>query len=171
MIHLSRKIRLKKDARAGTTGLIPLSQIRAMAAVLDAAGNGLEESREAIMRFCRANKIELTVLYVDFGNAGTTCSDDTILSRDLNWYGCPSKEKAGTFLGKRFDCFICLSDSGRFCIEYLAKAADARFKLGIRAVSDDPYDVIVTPPTGSIEGGTSQKDLFLTMKGIIEKIR
>lgn len=166
-----RKIRLKKDARTIPTGLVPLSRIRSMAVVLDAAGNGLEESRDAIRKFCKANKIELTILYVDFTGKGNTSSDDTVYKNDLNWYGCPSACKTGTFLGKYYDCFICLSDSGKFCIEYLAKAADASFKLGVKAVRNNPYDVVVTPPGNSLPGTVSQKDLFLTMKSIIERIR
>ena len=168
---LFRRKRLTRDARKEATSFIPLSRIKAMAVVLDCNGKGLEECRETTRQVCKANKIELTILYVDFDGINITAPEDTIYKRDLNLYGYPSIEKSGTFLGKWFDCFICLSESDRFCIEYLAKAADATFKLGIRAIPDDAYDVIVAPPANNLPGSTSQKDLFLAMTGIMKKIR
>lgn len=166
-----RRRRLKKEARKEATAFLPLSAIKAMAVVLDCADNELDGCLEAIRKFCKVNQIELTVLYVDFEEKGNTERENTIYRRDLNLFGYPSTRKAGTFLGKWFDCFICLSDSSRFCMEYLSKAVDARFKIGVKPVYDDPYDIIVVPSENGTQGKSSQKDFFLTVKDIIEKIR
>lgn len=172
IVRWYRNRRLKRDSSRTPAGLIPLSGIMSMAAVLDAESPDLRECEEAVRKFCRKNLIELDVLYVDFRKrAEGTPEHATITRKDLNIFGIPSTSKAGEMLGKSFDLFVCLSGSGRFCIEYLSKAVDAGMKAGVRRLPGDPYQITLIPSSecGRQPEGTSTEK-FLTIRRILEKI-
>lgn len=173
ILGLVRKWRLRKDASKTETRFVPLDRIRSLAVVMDVSGHDFEKCRTEILRFCKSNKIELTLVYLDFNGRMVTDSDVTVFRKDLNIIGKPSRNKVGTLLGKEFDCFICLSDSERFCVEYISKAIDAKQKIGIRELPQSPYELTVAPSSENREPQhqTSQKELFLAIIDILDKIR
>ncbi len=189
-----RKRRLKKDRSDIATGLIPLKEIHSAAVLLDAAETGWAACAEKIKQFCKDSGIVLTMLFTDLRKPGKgvimeSDREQTIRRRDINWFGRPDLKKAALLTGKPVDLFLCLADNDSYCIEYLAKSAKARFKIGRRPFDGDPFDLIVAEslpdtdrePEGQeqTDGGAQERkntegsiveEIFRTITDIITKI-
>ncbi len=143
-----RKRRLRKDASTIRTGMIPLREIHSAAAVINIAEPGWDDCLKSLESFCKAGGISLSVLFIDLRKPGKgeetgSDRDRTITRKDINWFGRPDLKKAAIVTGHPTDLFLCLADDTSFCIEYLSRAAKARFKIGRKPFPDDPFDLIV----------------------------
>ncbi|MGN0189308.1 MAG: DUF6913 domain-containing protein [Candidatus Cryptobacteroides sp.] len=145
-----RKRRLRKDASQVPTGFIPLREVSRAAVLIDSSNPEWSSCGKLFREFCSRQGISPLVAYADFRKFNKevvpeTPREVTFTRKDLNIIGRPKKAKASLLVGEDCDVFLCLSASGRFCIEYLSKAVRARFKVGRKPFDGETYNLVVAP--------------------------
>ncbi|MCM1502437.1 MAG: hypothetical protein NC115_07205 [Bacteroidales bacterium] len=165
-----RKRCLEKETSSLPTGFMPAGSIKYMAVLIDADEPGFEKCRESIVEYCRANGIDLNLMYVDMRRSSRkdspTDKDATFLRSDVNWFGKPSAKKAALVRNYPCDLYICLSRNDGFCIEYISWVAEARFKIGRDRFRKDPFNIII----GENGQESSQDDVFKAIIDLLSKI-
>ena len=154
------------------TALLPLSQIRNALVLIDVEDPSFDACKGAVAAFLRENGIKGTLFFLDFrkidGNERLITSiTNTILRKDVNWYGEPSREKMALLEREAADLLISLTDRTDFSMEYLVKAVPARFKVGRRQLSGSLFDLVVKDPDGA---PGSEERSFVEMVNVLNKI-
>ena len=169
-----RKSVLKKYSSTVPTSILPLSKISTAVAFIDVEDTSFNECKDALMSFFRANSIKGEIFFFDFrkiisGERLITSITNTILKKDLNWYGKPSDEKIA-FLDSipEPDVLISLLPGADFTAEFAARYCKARFKIGRVRLPGDVFDLVVSDPSGKT---LSQAESFEAMKNLIGKIQ
>lgn len=167
-----RKRCLRKFSSNATTGIIPLSNIKSMAVFLDVEDQTYDECKNEILAFARDHNIHCEIFYFDFrriegGERLITSITNTVLKKDLNWYGRPCREKVDLMLSYESDLFISLIEGAPFPIRYMASCSNAKFKVGRKQIPGNVFDLVIKDPNGQ---EVSQADIFLEIRKIIEKI-
>ena len=161
---------LKKGASPEPTGLLPLHRVRSAVAFIDVEDTSFNECKNDILAFFRAHGIKGEVFFFDFRRISKderliTSITTTVLRKDLNWFGKPSKDKIQLLLQGEPDMFISLVSAESYAMEYMASCSRARYKIGRR--DSKVYDLVFcdTP-----EKPLSQKEAFGEIVKLMEKI-
>ena len=164
---------LKKYASDVPTCIVPVSKLHSAVAFIDVEDTSFDECKGLLVNFFRENNIKGEIFFFDFrhlseGERLITSITTTILRKDLNWFGRPSKEKVDLMLKDEPDLFISLIRKEEFPIEFMAKCSRARFKIGRRQLPGNTYDLVVSD---SRERPCSQADLFRQILVYLAKIK
>ena len=95
--NIFRRKFLRRYSSKQPTGLVPLSEIRSVSIVLDAQENGVDDCKEAALTYFKSKGMKVNVYFLDLSKKGEderqiTSLNNTILRKDLNWYGRPALE-------------------------------------------------------------------------------
>ena len=96
-----------------------------------------------------------------------TSITNTVLERDVNWYGKPSEEKMKLLENLNPELFISLIKGTDFPIEYMATCSRARFKIGRCQIPGRIFDMVVADAPGR---ETSQLEVFKGVKKYLRNI-
>ena len=145
---LLRRQSLKKNASPEPTGFVPLDKIRSAVAFINVEDTSFNECKNILMLFFREHNIKGDIFFFDFrklteGERLITSITTTILKKDLNWFGKPSREKVALMLDGEPDLFISLLPSTSFPIEFMAKCSRAHFKVGRVQLPGDTFDLVI----------------------------
>ncbi|MBR1706344.1 MAG: hypothetical protein IJ721_06100 [Bacteroidales bacterium] len=168
-----RRHSLKKYASPEPTGITPLGKIHSAVAFIDVEDTSFNECKNALMAFFRDHNIKGDIFFFDFrklseGERLITSITTTILKKDLNWYGRPSREKIDLMLSGEPDMFLSLLPVADFPIEFMAKCSKARFKVGRTQLSGDTFDLVVKDPA---DRPLSEAEVFKEMVRFLGKIQ
>ena len=156
------------------TGMLPLSRISTAVAFIDVEDTSFDECKLALMSFFRAHGIKGEIFFFDFrkiisGERLITSITNTILRKDLNWYGRPSAEKLALLDGLQgTDMLISLLPYGSFPAEFAARYCRASFKIGRVRLPGSVFDLVVADPAGKT---MSEAESFQAIKNILDKIQ
>ena len=167
-----RKNYLKKFTSTVPTGIMPIGKVRSAVAFIDVEDTTFDKCKEDILSFYRENGIKGEIFFFDFRKLDSqerliTSITNTILKRDLDWFGKPSAEKVDLMLGHNPDMFISLINSTDFPIEFMAKCSNARFKVGRRQLPGNTFDLVVSDPS---DRSLSEAEIFAGIKAYLVKI-
>jgi hypothetical protein len=142
-----RNRKIKKISKAIPTGIMPLSDISTVNVIIDVEEVGYDTLKENILAWSRNHGLKTCIYFFDFRKLGAnelllTSIQTTIAKRDLNWLGMPAYEKVAPLIETESDLFISLIDNGDFPIDFIAKCARARFKIGRNAYPGHVYDMV-----------------------------
>ena len=172
IIDFLRNRSLKKHGSQVHTNIPPLKDIRTAVTFIDVEDTSFDECKKDIMAFYRDNGIKGEVFFFDFRKISDTerlitSITNTILKKDLDIFGKPSKEKVDLMLGSNPDMFRSLVRSTDFPIEFMAKCSTARFKVGRIQLPGDPFDLVISEPEGKV---LSEAEIFQWVKAYLAKI-
>lgn len=167
-----RRRSLKKYSSSVQTGITPLSEIHSAVTFIDVEDPTFDICKEAILNFYRANGIKGDIFFFDFRKIGSeerliTSITTTVLKKDLNWIGKPSREKVDIMLGSRPDLFISLINGHDFPIEFMAKCSEAKFKIGRQQIPGSTFDLVISDPD---DKAYSEAEVFNAIKTYLNKI-
>ncbi|MCQ2139453.1 MAG: hypothetical protein MJZ09_03665 [Bacteroidales bacterium] len=162
---------LAKNGSKVPTHIVPLRDIHTAVAFIDVEDTSFDQCKAALLTFFRENNIHAEIFFFDFRKIGKnelliTSINTTILKKDLNWFGKPSKEKIGVMLDRRPDLFISLVNSTDFTIEYMANCSEARFKIGRKQLPGNVFDIVVAGTENS-----SQYEVFLSLRNLLRQMQ
>lgn len=145
-----RSHRLRKYSSTLQTGFVPLGSIRKALFIIDAEDPSWDRCRKEAEDFCRRHGIQSEILYSDFRKFSKeiqprTEAGSTFRRKDIGLFSLPKMKKMQSLLSKDTDLLVCLSPDGRFLMEFIARAAKARFKIGRNIFPGDPYDLVIVP--------------------------
>ena len=172
MIDFLRKYSLKKTLSPKPTGLMPLSSIQSAVAFIDVEDTSFDACKRELLNFYRDYGIRGEIFFIDFrklinGERLITSITNTVLRKDLNWYGKPAKEKVALILQDEPDLLISLVPRASYALEYLVATCRARFKVGRQALPGNLFDLVVMDPADSIY---SEEDAFRAIVKLMNKI-
>ena len=165
---------LKKHANGLETGIIPVSSVRSAAVLINAHSEDFRQAETEVKEYFRQKKISAEIIYLDTsrnkkGMSAISSPESTIYSKDLNWYGKPSKVKCGALLSSNKDIFIELTRSDEFAAMFISTAHPAKFKIGCCSSSvSDPFNIVVAPSKDADAGAV---EIFKHIAAILESIR
>ncbi len=163
--NIFRKRFLRKVSSSNATGLLPLQDIHSAAIIIDTEEPASDECKENVQAWLKSNGIRSTFFFFDFSKGNederqTTSLNNTILRKDLNWFGRPAMEKLEMIAEDNSDVLISLVDNSEFPIECIGKYAPARFKIGRRQLPGRTFDLVVeNPPTQSFTALEAFKEI------------
>ena len=168
-----RRQSLKKNASTEPTGFVPLEKIHSAVAFIDVEDTSYDECKLLIQAFFRENNMKGDIFFLDFKKLGDgerliTSITGTILKKDLNWFGRPSREKMDILLGCKTDLFISLLNNTDFPLEIMASASKAKFKIGRRQLPGNIFDMVISDPA---DKNLSEAESFLAMKSYLNRIQ
>ena len=140
--------KLRKYASDLQTGLLPMSEIRTVNAVIDVEEPGFDLLKEDILAWGKTAGVKVNIYFFDFRKLGKdeilmTTIDKTLLRKGLDWLGTPNVIKLANLFEEKSDLLISMIDNGDFPIEFLSKCAKARFKVGRCAFPGHAFDMVV----------------------------
>ena len=146
-----RRQSLKQNASTEPTGFVPLSKIRSAVAFIDVEDTSFNECKNLLLLFFREHNIKGEVFFFDFrklteGERLITSITTTILKKDLNWFGKPSREKVALMLDGEPDLFISLLPTTDYTLEFMATASRAHFKVGRVQLPQNTFDLVFKDP-------------------------
>lgn len=167
-----RRRSIRKDRSTAPTMMLPVQRIKSMVAVIDVEDTSFDLCKNAIMSYCREMGIKCEIFYFDFRKIGKedrliTSVTSTVLAKDLNWFGKPSREKMKLLLDFSPDLFLSLIKNTDFPITYLASCCSAKFKAGRLQLPGEVFDLVVTDPEGK---DYSEAEVFEYVKKYLGKI-
>lgn len=157
---------LKRDASHTPTAILPIREIHSAVAFIDVADTSFDNCKLALQAFFRDNNIKGEIFFFDFRKITSqdrliTSITNTVLRKDVSWYGKPSREKLNLLRGTGADMFISLVKSDDFPIEYMAKCSTAKFKVGRVQLPGNTFDMVISEPA---DKELSQLDVFSGIK-------
>ena len=171
ILDFFRRRSISKDASAVPTGLLPLDAIHSAVAFIDVEDTSFNECKNAILSYFKARGIKCELFFIDFrklseGERLITSITTTILKKDLNWYGRPSREKVSLMLEGEPDLFISLLPTMHFPLEYMARCSRARFKVGrCQPASGPVFDLVLS------DSALPQDQAFVQICKLLETVR
>ena len=149
--EMFRRHSLKKNASTEPTGFVPLEKIHSAVAFIDVEDTSFNECKNTLLLFFREHNIKGDIFFFDFrklteGERLITSITTTILKKDLNWYGRPSREKVSLMLDGEPDLFISLLPTNDYPLEFMARCSRAHFKIGRVQLPDDVFDLVIKDP-------------------------
>ncbi len=167
---------LKKHGSKVATGIMPVNGIRTAVALIDVEDTSFDECKNAIMAFYRDFGIKGEVFFFDFRKLSDTerlitSITNTVLKKDLNFYGKPSQEKMDLMLAARPDLFLSLINKDDYPVRYMASCCEAKYKVGRRQLPGDVFDMVVCDQEDAEGGTTPEAEIFKSMKEIMLKVR
>ena len=171
--NLLRRRSLKKYASTVPTGILPLDRIRSAVVLLDVEDTSFDTCKNDIIVFFRDRGIKADIFFVDLrklteGERLITSITGTVLKKDLNWFGRPSKEKIAQLSEPEPDLLISLFPKNDFPGEFMAKVSRARFKIGREQLPGNTFDLVIKDPA---DKQYSEAELFREIVKFFSKIR
>ena len=126
------------------------------------------------MNFFKEHKIKGEIFFFDLRRIGKgerliTSVTNTILRRDLNWYGRPSAEKLALLDNlPESDLLFYLMDDDSFTTEFTVRYCKAKCKVGRLNMANGLFDIVVSDPS---DKNLSEAESFEAIKAILEKIK
>ena len=148
---------MRKYASPLATGLVPLSDIRTVNAVVDVEETGFDLLKEDILAWGKSNGLKVNIYFFDFRKLGKdelllTTIDKTLLRKGLDWLGTPNVEKISSLMEEKSDLFISLVDNGNFPFPGHA------------------YDMVVTG-TSAVDLRSDSRQIFAEFTEFIQKVK
>ena len=164
---------LKKAASHVETGLLPLSQLHSAVAFIQVEEPSFDDCKSALQAFFREKGIKSDIFFFDFRKIGkeerlTTSIATTVLRKDLNAYGRPSRVKTERMLAGEPDLFLSLLPGTGFPLQFMAVRSHARFKVGREQLPGNVFDLVLTDPA---HRSLSQLEAFRSIVKLLETIR
>lgn len=176
IIDFLRQNSLKKHGSKVPTGITPIKDIRSAVAFIDVEDTSFDACKNALMTFFREYSIKGEVFFFDFRKLNDTerlitSITNTVLKKDLNFYGKPSKEKVNVMLAAQPDLFISLINKDDYPIQYMASCCEAKYKVGRKQLPGDIFDLVVCEQDS--EEGTSlpEAEIFKSIKELMLKVK
>lgn len=165
--QLFRNFALKKNASAVPTGFIPISGVKTAVVFIDVEDPSFDVCKQDILSYFRSRGVKAEIFFLELSKLGSgerliTSITNTILKKDILWYGCPSQEKTNLLKSCEHELFISLVRKDVFAMHYLARCSGAKFKVGL--VDDSVYDLVLD------SGAMSEADSFREIVRYLEKI-
>lgn len=147
--NIFRRNALKKNASTVPTQFTPLSAVKTAVTFIDVEDTTFDACKESILAFYKEQHIKGEIFFFNFRKIGSeerliTSITNTVLERDVNWYGKPSAEKMNLLYNLNPDMFISLIRGTDFPIEYMAKCCKASFKIGRCQLPGNVFDLVVS---------------------------
>ncbi|MBO4341219.1 MAG: hypothetical protein J5835_07315 [Bacteroidales bacterium] len=157
---------LRKNASNVPTGLLPLEKVKQAVVFLDVEDTSFDSCKNAILSTFKAKGIKADIFFLDLRRLSKderliTSITTTVLRKDLNWYGRPSREKVQLMLSGQPDLFISLIPAPTYAIEFMASCSRARFKVG--RWNSPVFDLV-------FDAGINETDAFAEIVKLMEKI-
>ena len=175
IIRFFRDRKLRKHISPLQTGLMPLSEIHTVNAVIDVEEAGFDQLKEDILAWGKANGMKMSIYFFDFRKLGKdelllTTIDKTLIRKGLDWIGTPNIAKIAPLMEERCDLFISLIDNGDFPIEFMSKCVRASFKVGRCAFPGHSYDMVVS---GGAVGDlrSDSRKIFAEITDFLQKVK
>lgn len=170
--NIFRKRYLRKAASHTATGLIPLSDIHSVTLIIDTEDNASDECKDKAVAYFKSRGIRTSVFFFDFSKKSederqTTSLNNTILRKDINWWGRPSAEKVSMLVQDNADMLISLIDNADFPIDCMAKCSVSRFKIGRKQLKGRTFDLVIEDSAGH---SPSPLEAFNEIKRYLESI-
>lgn len=151
IVDYFRRRALAKWASPVKTSLLPFGEIRSVALLMDVEDPDFILARDSILAWFRGLGIKPDIHYFDFRKLEknellTTSIQNTVLKKELNWFGMPNPVRP---LDIKSDLFICLVDNDNFATRFFAGCCRSRFKMGRRSWEGCPFDLVVSAPSAS----------------------
>ena len=182
--NIFRRKFLRRYSSKQPTGLVPLSEIRSVSIVLDAQENGVDDCKEAALTYFKSKGMKVNVYFLDLSKKGEderqiTSLNNTILRKDLNWYGRPaleiiemiSSDGADVLLSlvDGADVLLSLVDNVDFPIAALAGCSGAVFKIGRVQLPGRTFDLVVEDsPSHEFSPSDAFKEITRYLETIIQ---
>ena len=172
-MDLLKRQDLKKYASTEPTGILSLDQIRSAVAFIDVEDTSYDLCKVEMTNFFRANNIKVDIFFIDFrkltdGERLITSITTTVLKKDLNIYGRPSREKIDLMLEGNPDLFLSMFPRNEYAVEFMAKCSRARFKIGRFQLPDNTFDLVIKDPAGR---AYSEAEAFREIAAFLRRIR
>ena len=173
--NIVRKQKLKKNASPVKTGFRPITEVRSVAVILDVEDPSYDRCKDQVLIYFRNSGVKrVDIYYCDFRKVGKqelllTSIQNTILKKNLTWYGAPRKSDFSALFedeGSNYDMLVNLVDKEDYTVEFIAKCSTAKFKIGIRQFDSRPFDFVY-----SFDGKVSCLDAFLKIKSFIPNFK
>ena len=170
---LLRRYSLKKAASPVPTGILPLGALQSAIVLIDVTAPDFETCKNTVLMELRKRNIRPEVFFFDFrpldkGERLITSVSNTILRKDLNWYGLPCQEKLDWARNLNPDLFLSLLPEPGFQMEMLVRNSPARFKVGRQQLPGKVFDLVVMDPES---GPLTQTQAFQAILNLLETIR
>lgn len=167
-----RKRALRRNRSGVPTSMLPLHAVKTAAVVIDAEDASFDACKQAVQAFCREHGIKVEIFFFDFSKVGSedrlmTSVPNTVLAKDLNWFGMPSAEKMKLLAECAPDLFISLINDTGFPIHFMSACCRARFKVGRKQLPGDVFDMIAAD---SPERVSPEDEIFEHIRTIIQTI-
>ena len=167
--------KLRKFTSDLPTGIIPLTEVRTVNAVIDVEEPGFDLLKEDILAWGRQHGLKVNIYFFDFRKLGKdelllTTIDKTLLRKGLDWLGTPNVNKLTSLFEETSDLLISMIDNGNYQIEFISKCAKARFKVGRCAFPGHVYDMVMLG-AGSEELRSDSRKIFQEITEFLLKIK
>lgn len=171
--NFCRRRSLLRHASAVPTGIVPMAELHSAVVFMDVEDPEFDACKRDIQAFFRHYGIKGEIFFFDFrkisaGERLITSITTTVLRKDLNWFGKPSREKVKLLLNGRPDLFLSLLPGAPFPLAYMATTSDARFKVGREQLAGGTFDLVVKDPSGK---ALSQREALQAIITYLDKIQ
>ena len=176
IIDFLRNRALKKHGSQVRTNITPLKDIHTAVVFIDVEDTSFDECKKDIMAFFRENAIKGEIFFFDFRKIGDTerlitSITNTVLKKDLNFFGKPAREKLDLMLAAKPDLFISLINKDDYPIQYMATCCEAKFKIGRKQLPGDIFDLVITEQEDAEGASTPEDEIFKSVKSLLAKIK
>lgn len=176
ILDFLRNNALKKHGSKIETGITPLKDIHTAVAFIDVEDTSFDACKKELMAFYRDNGIKGEIFFFDFRKLGETerlitSITNTVLKKDLNFYGKPSQEKLDLMLAAKPDVFISLINKDDYPIRYMASCCEAKFKIGRKQLPGNIFDLVITDETNPDGTCAPEADIFKNIEELLAKVR
>lgn len=173
--NIFRRKKLKKYASDLPTGFVPLSDVSTVNVLVDVEESGFDTLRHEILAWGRSIGAKTNIYFFDFRKLGKdelllTSIQTTILKRELDWIDTPDVKKLASLMEEQSDLYISMIDSEDYPVDFMAKCARARFKIGRRGYEGHAYDMVVTG-NETAELRSDSIKIFNKIKEFLNKVR
>ncbi len=175
ILNIFRQRKIKKFISDVPTGFVPLTDISTVNVIIDVEEPGFDLLKEDILAWGRLHGLKVSIYFFDFRKLGKdelllTSIQTTIIRKELDWIGTPDFAKVGALVYEPSDLFISMVDNSNFPIEFLAKCAKARFKIGRCGYEGDPYNMVIVGGSGE-DLRSNSLEVFKAITEFINKVR
>ena len=176
IIDFLRNRALKKHRSQVHTNITPLKDIHTAVTFIDVEDTSFDACKQDIQAFYRENGIKGEIFFFDFRKISDTerlitSITNTVLKKDLNFYGKPAREKLDLMLQARPDLFISLIAKDDYPIQYMATCCEAKFKIGRKQLPGDIFDLVITDQSGSEGAPMPEDEIFKSVKELLAKVK
>lgn len=170
--NIFRKRYIRRWGSTVKTGLMPLSHLHSAVVFMNADDKNSDECKEKVLAYFKSKEIKADLFFFDLSKKSKderqiTSLNTTILRKDLNWCGRPSRDKLSQMMQINAELFISLLDNDDFPIEYMAKCSTSKFKIGRRQLCGRTFDLVIED---SPAGSYSQSEAFGEIIRYLESI-
>ena len=176
IIDFLRNRALKKHRSQVHTNITPLKDIHTAVTFIDVEDTSFDACKQDIQAFYRDNGIKGEIFFFDFRKISDTerlitSITNTVLKKDLNFYGKPAREKLDLMLQARPDLFISLIAKDDYPIQYMATCCEAKFKIGRKQLPGDIFDLVISDQAGTEGAPTPEDEIFKSVKELLAKVK